>query len=205
VRSVWIITLAALWLSCGARQSPGQHRNQATVAVAIFCEGNDVGSGSGVFITASHVLTAAHVTKVCPNSEFEIELENGDRYPAHVDKAWSGMDLARLKVTGKYAGSQKPITRIGSKLEVEDEICFHSGAPSRDIRCGRVESISPTGLGNVKHSAIVEPGNSGSPVFDKHGALVGIITHYRKCNNGQICGGRFSSIWDRKFVLTEVQ
>jgi serine protease Do len=199
VRSVYIAALVALCFSCGGRQSPGRVRNQATVAVAIFCNGNDIGSGSGVVVSPHHVLTAAHVTLVCKDSQFEIEIADGTRFAATVDKSWPEIDIARLKVEETL--KQTPITRIGGALEEEDVICFHSGSPSRDIRCGQVENVEPFGLGNVRHSAIVEPGNSGSPVFDRQGRLVGIITHYRKCNNGQICGGRFSSIWNRKFVM----
>jgi serine protease Do len=170
-----------------------------------MCEGRDVGSGSGVVIGERYVLTAGHVTQVCAGGEFEIVTVKDERYRAVVDRVLPGADLARLKIVGDFVIEQAPVTRVGSAPKIEEEICFHSGAPTRSIRCGRVELIESSGAGNVKHSAVVEPGNSGSPVFNKRGELIGIITHYYRCQNGQSCGGRFSSLWDREFLLTEVQ
>ncbi|MCC6982485.1 MAG: trypsin-like peptidase domain-containing protein [Bauldia sp.] len=134
------------------------------------------GAGSGFFISSGgHVATAAHVVEGCSS----IEVQNYGR--ARIVRADEVNDIAILSV----AASNTPAAqfRIGS-IRLGEEVTA-MGFPLSDI-LGR--SLTVTG-GNVSAlsgidgdvrflqiSAPVQPGNSGGPLFDESGRLVGVVT-----------------------------
>jgi hypothetical protein len=74
------------------------------------------------------------------------------------------------------------------------EVCEAPAKPARKHRCGEVE---PPRGGFESSTMIVEPGNSGSGVYDAYGHLVGIAVHMTFCGNGQICGSEYAPLLGR--------
>jgi len=176
--------------------------------------------GSGVAINAREVLTAAHV--VSCNVETEVEdpitktkkkitvsfgtvdslfgvQPDGISRPLKVQFMSEGTDIARLSFAdaGEWYGVQP--AKI-APVRIESRVCIVVAAPRRDRRCGEVEDILTTNANDVTLSTPVEPGNSGSAVYDRDGRLVGIVTQRRGLKNGQSTGGIATALGGREWV-----
>jgi S1-C subfamily serine protease len=144
--------------------------------------------GSGVVVEDFTVITAAHVVE-CPGKlGIAIEDWRGNAYKAELLVADEDEDVAKLYVP-ELKGT---LVQYGPKPRIDERVCLVGASPYRVRRCGWVESWGPK-PGDMKHSAITEPGNSGGAIYDSRGFLVGIVTHYRRCSNGQLCGGAATS------------
>ena len=135
-------------------------------------------SGTGFFVsTDGYVVTNAHVVDDCLNPQ----LISGLASPvsARVLATDTANDLALLK--GDLMPSRAALLRVGIKVG-EGIAAF--GYPlvgllstSGNFTVGNVSAI--TGLGDdtryLQISAPVQPGNSGGPVLDQSGNVVGIV------------------------------
>lgn len=139
------------------------------------------GSGSGVVVNAGgDVLTNQHVVAKCKSAEVEL---NGQRYPASLRVQDSASDLAILHAANMPATavarfSERP-TQLGAEVIV-------LGYPLSDILGTDLKVTSgnvsgQTGLGNnrafFQFTAPIQPGNSGGPVIDGAGIVVGIVSY----------------------------
>jgi S1-C subfamily serine protease len=144
------------------------------------------GLGSGVLIDRlGVVLTAAHVVQVA--EEIQVEFRSGEVIPARVQGSVPGADLAVLRL--ERAPIEAVEARLGDSDEVEvgDQI-FVVGAPlgiSHTLTVGHVSARRVTenlfgGLLEVEMfqtDAAINVGNSGGPMFDMKGEVVGIVSH----------------------------
>jgi S1-C subfamily serine protease len=158
-------------------------------------------TGSGFFVSKmGHVITNAHVVKGCKkvtvgddaNKQVKTEIINVD----------GSNDLALLKLTSlKLASteSQSFIQKLGiavvplaSKglLRLEDvklgEIVLVAGYPFGDVfsntikvTAGIVSATRGAGddSGQFQLDAAVQPGNSGGPIYDSSGNVVGVVVY----------------------------
>ncbi len=134
-------------------------------------------SGSGVLISPAVVLTNRHVIGECAKLEV---VHAGNRYEATVRARDPKHDLAVLDAPGLSA----PVYPALRDKAVTGETVMVAGYPlagllSSDliVTDGIVSALA--GLGNdtslLQISAPVQPGNSGGPLLDKSGALVGLV------------------------------
>lgn len=136
-------------------------------------------TGSGVVVARQgRVLTNAHVIEQCGKITVAV---GGEPRPARVVAVDAKVDLALLSTEGalpRAAGLRAPVsTRSGEEIVA---IGFPlSGVLSEEpiVTTGIVSALAgirgdPTQL---QISAPVQPGNSGGPVFDMNGNLVGIV------------------------------
>jgi S1-C subfamily serine protease len=175
--------------------------HESTVAIRATCpvmRGDQVviqrwSLGSGVVVSPTQVLTAYHVVDE-PLCDYSIMYANGTEVDMEIEKVWAANDVARLRtVSGMLPATFLPM----SYTEVPapgSRVCVVAAIPTWGRRCGDVGYYRSRPPGDIAHTGIVEPGNSGSGVYDTQGLLVGITTHLMRCTNGQICGGRFSSL-----------
>lgn len=142
-------------------------------AVAIRTNG---GSGSGVMVSADgFVLTAAHV--VDGQSEVAVALHHGPQLAAEVVRIDAALDLAVLKVAGSGFACVSPAatpSRVGQPA-------FLVGAPlgseENIVSSGVVSALrTMDGTEMIQTDASASPGNSGGPLLDQHGALLGILS-----------------------------
>ena len=135
-------------------------------------------TGTGFFINKSTVITNHHVVKRCK----DIELVRGDyRASAKLSMEDSRNDLAVLKTTEMNDNFLH--FRAGKGIRIGEEIIV-LGYPlgkllgtGVKLTTGNVSSL--TGLvddaTNMQITAPVQPGNSGGPLLDSGGNIVGII------------------------------
>ena len=150
-------------------------------------KGEPLISGSGFFVRPGEVMTNMHVIKGAHRVEIHTLEGKGRTYPvlgalAIDDEA----DLALLKVD-LPAERSRPLP-ITSALPDEGEQIFVIGNPLRlegSVSDGIVSAIREVpDLGRIiQVTAPVSHGNSGSPLFNMRGEVIGIVTV--KVTNGQ--------------------
>ena len=80
------------------------------------------------------------------------------------------------------------------------QVCIAPGYPSRAHRCGELQK--GRGIeGTAYHNAETQHGNSGAGAYDEAGNLIGVVTVLTTCNNGQICGGGISPLWEILWIV----
>src|SRR6266446_7378351 len=205
------VTLSLLILSfCGlASESQGQqlrdafHKvEQAVVVVrteqrglAPFPQQGMVslnGLGSGVLISNDKVLTAAHLVQAADRTM--VEFSRGELIPARVIGSALSADIALLQLEHSPANASPVTLGNSDKLEVGDQI-FVVGAPyglSRTLTAGHVSgrhllnerSENTSGVEFLQTDAAVNSGNSGSPLFNLDGEVMGIVSNIMSRSGG---------------------
>ncbi|HEX3140083.1 MAG TPA: trypsin-like peptidase domain-containing protein, partial [Rhizobacter sp.] len=136
------------------------------------------GQGSGFIIsTDGLILTNAHVVREA--KEVTVKLSDRREYAAKVLGADPTTDIAVLKISAK----DLPTVRLGNpkQLEVGDPV-MAVGAPFGFEQTATQGIVSAKGrslpgdsvVPFIQTDAAVNPGNSGGPLFDGTGAVVGI-------------------------------
>ncbi|WP_425615275.1 trypsin-like peptidase domain-containing protein [Anatilimnocola sp. NA78] len=137
-------------------------------------------SGSGVIVSEDgYILTAAHVIAV-PGDIFEIELSDGRKVKAKS----LGMDHDFDAGMAKILGEEKwPFVEMAKQAPKPGDWCLATGHPGGiftdrkpPLRLGRVlvagDGSDP--LEGIQTDATVYPGDSGGPLFNLDGEVVGI-------------------------------
>jgi serine protease Do len=147
---------------------------------------DDSGVGSGVLISSDgKILTAAHVVQGA--QAITIEFGNGQRMKARIVELSAPADLALLRVD-RIPDAAAP-AKLGDSdiVETGDDI-FIVGAPyglSNTLTVGRVSARRPDETRGgilstnefLQTDAVINPGNSGSPVFNRDGEVIGIVSN----------------------------
>ena len=145
----------------------------------------DSGLGSGVLISADgKVLTAAHVIE--GEGRLLVEFANDEWIPATVINSSAAADVALLQCDRVPKGAIVAKLGDSDKVDTGDDI-FIVGAPyglSYTLTVGRISARRPdhsrsgimSSVEFLQTDATVNPGNSGSPVFNKSEEVVGIVS-----------------------------
>jgi serine protease Do len=133
-------------------------------------------AGAGVIATASSVVTNAHVVT---STRLQVRLPSGALFEAAVQKQDRGRDLAVLRLNG--CDSLQPATLRETASLRSGDPAMAIGHPLGFIGALSVGSIRGVGtlpgLGDrtwVHANIRLAPGNSGGPLADIHGRVVGI-------------------------------
>jgi serine protease Do len=136
-------------------------------------------SGTGFFVSeVGHILTNNHVTERC--GSLVIRSPDGQQHDARLVKADTVNDLALILTSSK----PQSIAEFESEARLGERV-FVFGYPltgflssSGTFTDGSVSSLE--GIGDdsrmLQISAPVQPGNSGGPLMNEKGAVVGIVT-----------------------------
>ncbi len=159
---------------------------QSTVQIRTG-RGRTQGSGSGFVLNAGRIVTNAHVVvagEINGGRSLSIELWDGQTRPAKVLKIDRRRDLALVSIDGgtavpgtlasRQAQPGQPVIAVGNPLGFV-------GAISSGVvhRVGAIRGLGPTLW--IQADLRLAPGNSGGPLADLHGEVVGI--------NSMIAGG----------------
>ncbi|POF28582.1 serine protease [Roseibium marinum] len=151
----------------------------------------ELSTGSGYFVTAQgHIGTNAHVAGNCAS------LEVPGHGPARLVRADPVNDLAVIQLAGAHAESfarfraNQPIAR-GEQVFVLGYPFAQIFDSNLNFTLGTVSSLAGV-KGDIRHfmiSAPVQPGNSGGPVLDRTGALIGtVVSRLDKIKTLQLAG-----------------
>ncbi len=161
-----------------------------SVVSIVTKSGTGSGIGSGFFLTEDgYIGTANHV--VAGMDELTVVLSDGTRYAATFVAGNAMTDLAVLKIEGvtapavRFGRSDELLTgekviAIGTpaSLDYAGSVC--TGEVSYGKRTVRIYGESTGTLEKkmtlIQTDAPVNPGNSGCPLFDEYGSVIGIIT-----------------------------
>ena len=136
--------------------------------------------GTGVIIDAERgtILTVHHV--VADENEctkIEVELWGDDRrFPATTLRHCASIDRARLRISPGflYTRSLHPIYRAPAPAQRDQEIYFWGYGPGTlRMATGIVQEVWGD---NIVTDAYAVPGDSGSPVFNENGHLLGTVS-----------------------------
>jgi S1-C subfamily serine protease len=141
--------------------------------------------GSGVLISSDgKILTAAHLVEAADATL--VEFSDGELIPARVLGAVHNADVALLQLSHPPANVVVASLGNSDKMEVGDEV-FVVGAPyglSYTLTAGHISGrhaadnrISDTTSREfLQTDAAINQGNSGGPMFNMNGEVIGIIT-----------------------------
>ncbi|MCC7427477.1 MAG: trypsin-like peptidase domain-containing protein [Alphaproteobacteria bacterium] len=135
--------------------------------------------GTGFFVSPQgHILTNKHVIQTCRQVNITL---NGRLVPAQIVASDRQQDLALLRVN-----MQSPDVasfRAGRRVRAGEEVVV-AGYPLRtilademNVTMGNVSALAGIGgdAGTLQMTAPVQPGNSGGPLFDMSGNIVGVV------------------------------
>ena len=141
-----------------------------------------VASGSGVVISSDgEVLTNHHV--VDKTSEIRCQLADGRSFPAKVLGKDKDMDIALLKLDLPEGAAPPPAATLSSRRLAVGEVVLAMGAPwglARSVSMGIVSCndrfLEDCGDYTLWYQtdAAISPGNSGGPLVDTDGLVVGL-------------------------------
>ena len=141
------------------------------------------GTGAGVVITRDgSVLTALHVVEDA--SSIRVRFSDGTQSPAEVKDQDPDSDIAVLTpqrlpqvvvpaVLGGGVQVGDAVFALGHPLGLSDSLSAGVvSALDRNIRVDADQTLE----GLIQFDAAVNPGNSGGPLLDRNGQVVGIVT-----------------------------
>ncbi len=136
--------------------------------------------GSGFFVDdAGYVLTNAHVVKDCGGPR--LRFGDGRMEPALIVAGDEDNDLALLKIRGRSPAFAKfraaPPIRLGESVVVFGYPLSGYLSKSGNLSTGLVASLAGAGdnEAEMQISAPIQSGNSGGPVVDQSGHIVGVV------------------------------
>src|SRR6476660_414645 len=142
------------------------------------------GLGSGVLISSDgRVLTAAHVVQTADVAS--VEFQDGQAITARVIGSDVQSDVALLQLKEMPKGVMPARLGDSDKVEVGDQV-FVIGAPygiSQTLSVGHLSGRHRLNTNNQSTSveflqtdAAINTGNSGGPMFDMQGNVIGIVS-----------------------------
>jgi S1-C subfamily serine protease len=167
---------------------PELYQTLAQTVVTVVAELPDgkTSLGSGVIIDAdADILTALHVVNNA--SKISVTFADGSTYEAKIFARQDDNDIAALRALGHP--DQMAVATMGNAnaLNVGDDAIV-IGNPfglSRSLSTGVISglhrSVQPPGADKpmtelIQFDASVNPGNSGGPLFNRNGDVVGIVS-----------------------------
>jgi S1-C subfamily serine protease len=168
-------TLVCPCTSSGILSLP-ENLERALEAIAVVKTGGSVGTGV-IISREGFILTAHHVVQDA--EEVWAEMKSGLSLEATIVRFDAEYDLALLKLTGK--GHACLPLRTGSRPAIGEEV-FAVGTPAGvydfSVSKGVISAVREMGGGKtlLQTDASVNSGNSGGPLLDKFGRVVGIVT-----------------------------
>ena len=142
--------------------------------------------GSGVLISADgKVITAAHVVHAV--DEITVEFAGGEAIPARVIASEPSADLSMIQLARMPAGVQPAQLGDSDRVRVGQQVLV-IGAPYGLVHSFSAGWISAKWLPNTAYrmmplaeffqtTATINTGNSGGPMFNLAGEVIGIVSH----------------------------
>jgi serine protease Do len=200
-----LLTFSTLSVATNAQQLRDAFRNVSQAVVIVRTKRVEVapsaeepmaitdGLGSGVLISNDgKVLTAAHVVQTADVAT--VEFPDGQTIIAHIIGSDVRSDVALLQLKEMPKGVAPVRLGDSDKMEVGDQI-FVIGAPygiSQTLSVGHLSgrhrlpsnNESATSVEFLQTDAAINTGNSGGPMFDMEGNVIGIVSSIMSHSGG---------------------
>ena len=163
-------------------------------AATVFVDLGKEGSGSGFLVhSCGLIVTNRHVVEDIANgATVKVVLNSGQpeqkTVQARVAVVSQDEDLALLKTDEEIKAQPLPLTDSSDLVELNRAVVFgypfgkslaskSDTYPAISVNVGRISSLRREGgkLERIQLDAATNPGNSGGPVIDKDGKVIGII------------------------------
>ncbi len=152
------------------------------------------GLGSGVIVSADgHVLTNHHV--ISGMEEIRVQLTDGRMEPATLIGSDPATDIAVLKIKGPvpalaFADSDKvrvgqPVLAVGNPFGLQETV-------TQGIISAKGRAVRDSGVEFLQTDAAVNQGNSGGPLLNFRGEVIGINSAIYSANTGTWLGISFA-------------
>lgn len=140
----------------------------------VYIETQDSAGSGMIFTTDGYVLTNAHVVK--GHSSVDISISSGETLSGKVVGRDEEADLAVIKITSEKTFSKvnfgdsskteqgEEVFTLGFPFGIKGDVSFKEGTISRRIE------------GYFETSAEIHPGNSGGPLVNRYGQVIGVNT-----------------------------
>jgi serine protease Do len=167
--------------------------------------------GSGVLISDGRVMTAAHVVQTM--DEIHVELPGGETVGARIVASEPAADLSLLKLERVPAGTSVATLADSDIVRIGDPVII-VGAPYGLVYSMSVGWISARWPANTVYksmpladffqtTATINQGNSGGPMFNMAGQVIGIVSHNISKSGGSEGLGFVVTINTAKKLLLE--
>jgi S1-C subfamily serine protease len=157
-------------------RSPEEIVKAATPAVVTI--ETDIATGTGFFVAPGLVLTNRHV--IDGTSSMRVRFSDGGTSPAFVSSTASEADLALVRVATPPSPQPTLLLDHAKGVQVgEDVLAIGSplGLLQSTVTRGIVSAVRTVGgVTYVQTDAAINHGNSGGPLIDKFGRVIGITT-----------------------------
>ncbi|HEY9617139.1 MAG TPA: trypsin-like peptidase domain-containing protein [Microcoleaceae cyanobacterium] len=156
---------------------------QVNPAVVTIYVGREIGSGSivsadGLVITNTHVVRRA----VRRNEAVTVKLATGDEYSGQVIATDRSNDLALIRVVA----NSLPQVRLANTEQLQiGQTVYAIGSPfgrAGVMTTGQLLTI--TSKGDLQSSVPLKPGNSGGPLLNTQGEMIGVNKGIRPAGDG---------------------
>jgi serine protease Do len=204
-------------------QTVGEVFRKVDVSVVVIrARGRDVAAGgdavrfteigSGVLISADgRIMTAAHVVHAM--DEISVELSSGETVPARVIASEPAADISLLKLDRVPPGAKPAPLANSESVRIGDQVIV-VGAPYGLAHSMTVGWISARWGPNTIYKemplaeffqtdAVINQGNSGGPMFNMAGEVIGIVSHNISKSGGSEGLGFVVTVNTAKTLLLE--
>jgi putative serine protease PepD len=166
---------------------------KGVVEIGVTSQASQRAQGSGfVYDTKGHIVTNQHV--VDGADSISVRFWNGATYDAHVVGTDASTDLAVLKVDAPSSLLQPLALGDSSTLEVGDGVVaigspfgLEETATSGIVSALHRQMTSPSGFAiddSIQTDAAINHGNSGGPLLDREGRVIGVTAQIESDSGG---------------------
>ncbi len=173
-----------------ATQTGGSCESAGSAVVTIHA-GRSFGSGS-IVSSDGLVITNNHVVRPSMDGQVGVRTIGGSRYRGSVIGIDPVNDLALIKLSTQ---ERLPVIRIGSRDSVQqgEKVCAigspygHPGVLTK----GTLTTFRNNG--DIQSALLLEPGNSGGPLLNQQGEMIGVNKAIWQSRDGQNSGISFAT------------
>ena len=150
------------------------------------------GLGSGFMVSNKLIVTAAHVVKV--PERLVVQFFDGETIPAKVISSYESADIALIELFRPKLNATTVQFGDSNKMKIGQQV-FVVGVPlgvGFSLSSGYISAFKKQSLGKnpftetdfIQTDAAINQGNSGGPMFNLEGEVVGIVSHIKSKTGG---------------------